>query len=169
MSRPLATFGKLLTRSLVVGAVALAALVGPLWFASMFTSIGIFPLPNDANVRFFRGTAEVNRVYEISTDGPAVPGAKWHDLAMSRGWTSPPRPRGWGFHGVHFSSGHVMGTNRAAAPDLFVPARYWILRLPLWPFVLPGVVAGALFIARWANRRQGGRRGFAVEARAPGA
>jgi hypothetical protein len=168
MNRFLAVLGGWLVRSVVIGAVALAVLVVPLWAASMFSSVGIFSLGNGANVRFFRGTAEVHRVYERDI-APAVPHAQWHDHAVARGWTVPPGPRGWVAAGVHFSSGHVMGIGGPGVPLTVAPARYWILRLPLWPLALPGVVAGGLLVARWGNRRQGRRRGFAVETRAHGA
>lgn len=151
----------LLGRSAVIGALALAALSGFLWVAPLlFGPIGIISLGSGTNLRLGRGEAEIRHIYEYDI-APPVPTDQWFATAVSRGWVNPPYrqitvPR------FGFSSGHVLGVG---GRDATSPARYWLLYVPLWVTMLPGIVIGAWLVARWRRKRQERRRGFAVVAR----
>jgi hypothetical protein len=152
---------------LLIIALTLAALSAVLWFASVARGpIGLFSLGADTSVSFERGTAEVRHVYEYDV-APPVPTAEWHAVAMSRGWTIPVNrpsvvPR------FAYSGGHVIGMggmSTSGGGATVSPARYWLLHVPLWATMLPGLFAAAWLVFRWDRRRQDGaarRRGFEV-------
>jgi hypothetical protein len=136
---------KWLARSVVVFALALAAASAVLWVASVAGgSIGLFSLGSDTSVRFERGTAQFRHVYEYDF-APPVPADQWHTVARSRGWVVPVGGTSVGPN-FAFSSGHVLGitgTPNSGRAATVSPARYWLLHVPLWATMLPGVLAAA--------------------------
>ena len=152
---------------LIIIALALATLSGFLWFASVAHGpVGLFSLGGETSVTFERGTAEFRHVYEYDV-APSVPSAEWHTVAMSRGWTLPVDspsvvPR------FAYSSGHVIGMGGSPTSGggaTVSPARYWLLRVPLWATMLPSLLATTWLVVRWERRRQeraARRRGFEV-------
>jgi hypothetical protein len=151
---------RLLSQIAVLACLALAAVSAALWVASSTRgSIGIFSLGWSTDLRFERGEAQLRHVYEYDI-APPVPADQWHATAISRGWVAPPSRQGR-FPSFAFSSGHVLGQSGPSAAAAS-PARYWLLYVPLWATILPGILSGAWTGARWARRRQERRRGFAV-------
>jgi hypothetical protein len=151
---------------LVVTCVVVSTLALILSAVSRVTSVGLFSLGPSTSIRFTRGMAEINHTYEFDI-APGMPLAQWDAYARSRRWFVPPPSLGWHSFGVRFAAGLVSASNRhSETPDLFWPERYWQLRLPLWPFAVPGIVIAALWARRWGQARHERRRGFAVEAAA---
>jgi hypothetical protein len=152
-----------LLRSLLAAWLAVSSAAAVLWFVSIFFgSVGIFSLGHDTSLNFADGTAEVSRLYAFDV-APAVPEAQWHATAVSRGWTAPPRARAWDPSSwFGWWDNLVSGMNYDGRT--IRPARYWMLRLPLLPLALPGIVAGAIALARCGRGRESRRRGFAIDA-----
>jgi hypothetical protein len=111
--------------------------------------------------------AEIRHVYAYRV-APAVPITQWDAAVTSLGQPESARPEGWARLGATFERGHLRGYFEKRLPATIVPARYWLLRLPLWPLALPGVTVTPLVIFRWIRRRRDGRRrGFAITVAAP--
>ena len=159
------TFRGRFARPAGVIAIALAVLCACLWAASALSSVGMFSLGNGTSLRFTRGVAEVRHFYAYDV-APPVPQRLWHDFAVARGWTAPQFP------GVrltppwfHFSTGHVAGvtgTPSSRQSATVSPANYWLMRVPLWVFILPGFVIGTLRFVAWRDSRQDRSQGFEV-------
>jgi hypothetical protein len=159
-------------RCVVTVALALAAVSVVLWVASVAgSSIGLFSLGSDTSVRFERGRAEFRHVYDHDF-APPVPAPQWHTAALSRGWVVPTGGPST-VPNFAFSSGHVIGitgTPNSGLAATVSPARYWLLYVPLWATMLPGIVAATWIVVRWERHRQeraARRRGFEVLAGAP--
>jgi hypothetical protein len=103
------------------------------------------------------------RFYEYDI-APPVPESQWHTTAVARGWVVPAERRS-AVPKFAFSSGHVSGisgTPNSGRGGAVSPARYWLLHVPLWATMLPGMVAGAWLALRWRRARLERPRGFLV-------
>ena len=146
-------------------AVVAAAACACLWALSGVTSVGMFTLCGGTSLRFTNGVAEVSHFYAYDV-APPVPRALWHDFAVARGWMTPNIPGGrFAPPAFHFSSGHVAGvtgTPNSGRGATVSPATYWLMRVPLWPLVLPGLGVGTWRLAAWHSARGRSPRGFEV-------
>jgi hypothetical protein len=125
-------------------------------------TVGTFRLGAATDLRFAGAMAEIRHVYAYRV-APAVPITQWDAAVKSLGQPESARPEGWAMLGATFERGHVRGYIENRFPATIVPARYWLLRMPLWPLALPGVTVTPLAIIRWIRRRRDARRrGFAV-------
>ena len=157
-------------RAAATSAVVLALVCGGLWLVSYAVSVGRFSLGSGTSLRFANGVAEVSHYYAYDI-APPVPRQQWHDTAVARGWTIPTSPGGrFRPPTFHFSTGHVAGVAGPPGPggvSLVSPANYWLLRVPLWALMIPGLIAGALRLARRYAPRHDRRQGFEVTAPRP--
>ena len=146
-------------------AVVAALLFSSLWLSSCARSVGSFGLGGDTSLRFTNGVAEVRHFYAYDV-APPVPGAQWHDVAVARGWTTPRFPGGrLAPPAFHFSDGHVAGvtgTPNSGRSATVSPANYWLMRVPLWPFMVPGLLVGVWRLVTRHDARGDGRPGFQV-------
>lgn len=125
-------------------------------------TVGMFRLGAATDLRFAGTMAEIRHVYEFQVV-PAVPVDKWNATMQTLGQPESPQPEGWARLGATFERRHVRGYIEQRFPATISPARYWLLRLPLWPLALPGVIVTPLAVLRWIRRRRDARRrGFAV-------
>jgi hypothetical protein len=151
-----------LWRGVVVASVAVAGLSAALWAGSgVFGSIGIFSLGQGTSLHFSRGTADVRHFYAYNIAAP-IPKDQWHTTALSRGWVNPPGQPPWTLPMFEFSSGNVAGIGMSSSGGSISPASYWLLRVPLWATMLPGVLAATWIAVNWDPGREQRRRGFAV-------
>ncbi len=149
-------------RSFVIGALVLSGVSAGLWIANVVLGPIMISLGTDTNVRFWHGEAQFRHYYEYDV-APPIPNDQWHATAVSRGWVIPPErhpARPVLVPNFAFSSGHVGGMSFGGLT--VTPARYWLLHVPLWATILPGLVTGAWLAARWRERRAARRRGFGV-------
>ena len=155
-------FRRRLARWLAFASLALAVLSAALWAASgVFGSVGIYSIGDGTSLRFARGSIQVHHFYDCDI-APPVPQDRWHTTAISRGWVVPVDGPRWTLPMFAFSGGNVSGI--AARDGLVSPARYWLLRVPLWALMLPGFFAAAWLAVTWDPARQDRRRGFDVAA-----
>ncbi len=140
----------------------LTALCALLWIGSTFRSIGIFSLGDGLSLRFTGGRAHFERYYAYNIAAP-VPEQQWFNVATSRGWTTTARPL-WSFPMFHYSSGHVAGIMSTPGSNMIYPANYWMLDVPLWAVMIPGMIVGPWLAVRW-RRSDPTRppRGFEIE------
>ena len=144
----------------VIAAVLVALTIGT-------GTIGVFRLGPATDVRFAGTMAEIRHVYEFHV-APAVPSDKGDATVKALGQPESPQPEGWERLGATFERRHVRGYIEQRFPATFSPARYWLLRLPLWPLALPGVIVTPLAVFRWIRRRRDARRrGFTVTVAQP--
>lgn len=133
------------------------------WTPSFFTrSIGIFSLGQGTSIRISGGVAELDHVYEYDA-APPVRESTWHTTAMARGWRVPSYPMVPFVPWFSFSRG-VKGIAQIQSDGepLVSPARYWLLRVPLWFTMLPGVAFAIAWTVACSRRRSPEPRGFAV-------
>ncbi len=130
-------------------------------------TIGTFRLGSATDLRFAGTMAEIRHVYEFRV-APAVPSHKWDATRQALGQAESPVPDGWARLGATFERRLMRGYFEQRLPATISPARYWLLRLPLWPLALPGVIVTPLTVLRWIRRRRDARRrGFTVTPGAP--
>jgi hypothetical protein len=162
-SRP--TISAKLARLAAHTAVMVAVSCAGLWGLSCVTSVGMFTLGNGTSLRFTNGVAEVRHFYAYDV-APPVPRALWHDFAVAHGWTTPNTPGGrFAPPAFRFSAGHVAGvtgTPSSGRGATVSPANYWLMRVPLWPLIVPGLLVGAWRLAAWHHARRRSPRGFEV-------
>jgi hypothetical protein len=143
---------------LAVGSVGLAVAVAGLWMLSMFTSVGLFSLGRGTSVRFFRGVAVIQHFHTYNI-APRVPISQAHTTAVARGWLAPPWP---GLIPIfRYRDGFVSGM--VGPDDNNVSwATSWILWLPLWPLMIPGLGIGVWLLTKWNRKRREVMRGFPI-------
>jgi hypothetical protein len=136
----------------------LATFLIVLALVSMLVPVGIFSLSPATSLDIRRGVLEIRHFYAFHF-APPVPEADSHDIFVARGWTAPPPSRP--FTGFSFQNELVAGETFGRGNPVW-PNKYWLFRLPLWPFpILPALLA-ILLLRRWNRQRQRARQGFEV-------
>jgi hypothetical protein len=151
-------------RAAAWASIVVAAVCAGLWLGGLFVSVGRYVVTNDTSLRFRQGVVDVEQVYDHDFAAP-VPAPQWREVASINGWAaprlpSPSIPTFW-----YSGGGHVVGLG-----DLkhIRPARYRVLRVPLWPLMLPGLIVAVARVREWRRRRRDSRRqGFPVHVEPP--
>lgn len=151
-------------RSNIADVLILALCMSPavigvvLWIVTMVAPIGLFALWPGASLNLAHGRFEIRRI-TASAIAPPVPRANWHEIAVARGWTLPPRSTG--FPRFQHTSGHVTGI---LAPDgaTISPASYSFTLIPMWILILPTLLLWPIMRRRWARISADHRRGFPI-------
>ena len=164
MRQTLATLRRVAGITAAGGCLFVSGISAALWlWTTQLSSVGLFALGDDTSLNLVNGVAEFDHRYDYGF-APPVPDAQWHNFAVSRGWTVPPRPQRWEMAWPSLSSDHVTGMSSSEVRASVTPTRYWLLRIPLWPLVVPGIVVSGLLAARHRRRRNAGQRGFSIDA-----